>query len=72
MDVEDGLFNEISIVNFLSRNDFDNMQVSKEDMNEFLTTVRDPYIAVNLSDELQKKLMMELFFQLMLVKWQHK
>ena len=38
--------------NFLSENDSNNMQISKEDMNESLTTARDPYIDVNLFDEL--------------------
>ena len=33
--VEDKLFNEISVENFLSDNDSNNVQISKEDLNEF-------------------------------------
>ena len=36
----------------MSGNDSENMQISKEDMNEFLTTARNPYIGINLFDEL--------------------
>ena len=50
--VEDALLNEISIENFLSGNHSDSIQMSKEDINEFLTTSRDVCIDVNLFDEL--------------------
>ena len=48
---EDALFDEISVENFLSSNDSDNNQICIEDMNEFMTSSRDPYIDVNLFDE---------------------
>ena len=48
---EDVLFHEISVENFLSGNDSDNNQICVEDMNEFVTSAKDPYIDVNLFDE---------------------
>ena len=50
--VEDTIFNDLSIENFLSRNDSDNIQISKEDLNEFMIAIKDPYIDINLFDKL--------------------
>ena len=50
--VEDTIFNDLSIEIFLSRNDSDNIQISKEDLNEFMIAIKDPYIDINLFDKL--------------------